>query len=76
MTIIEIRPFRNGWQVYEAPGVQLVFLNWETSDLSLQILCLHENPSFPYDPIWIGVRGLLGLQTVSRGRQLSNLSHR
>jgi hypothetical protein len=29
MTIIEIRPFRNGWQVYEAPGVQPVFLNQE-----------------------------------------------
>jgi hypothetical protein len=27
MTIIEIRPFRNGWQVYEAPGVQPVFLS-------------------------------------------------
>jgi hypothetical protein len=36
MTVIEIRPY-NGWQVYDAPGVQLVFLNWETSDLSLQI---------------------------------------
>jgi hypothetical protein len=23
--IIEIRPFRNGWQVFEAPGVQPVF---------------------------------------------------
>jgi len=29
MTIIEIRPFRNGWQVYEAPGAQPVFLNQE-----------------------------------------------
>jgi hypothetical protein len=29
MTIIEIRPFRNGWQVYEAPGVQPVFLDQE-----------------------------------------------
>ncbi|HEY9502187.1 MAG TPA: hypothetical protein VIR01_11220 [Pyrinomonadaceae bacterium] len=29
MTIIEIRPFRNGWQVYEAPGVQPVFLRQE-----------------------------------------------
>ena len=29
MTIIEIRPFRNGWKVYEAPGVQPVFLNQE-----------------------------------------------
>jgi hypothetical protein len=27
MTIIEVRPFRNGWQVYEAPGVQPVFLS-------------------------------------------------
>ena len=27
MTIIEIRPFRNGWQVYECPGVQPVFLS-------------------------------------------------
>src|SRR5438477_2467002 len=26
MTIIEIRPFRNGWQVYESAGVQPVFL--------------------------------------------------
>jgi hypothetical protein len=29
VTIIEIRPFRNGWEVYEAPGVQPVFLNQE-----------------------------------------------
>jgi hypothetical protein len=29
MTIIEIRPFRNGWQVFEAPGVQPVFLSQE-----------------------------------------------
>ena len=29
MTIIEVRPFRNGWQVYEAPGVQPVFLSRE-----------------------------------------------
>jgi len=29
MIIIEIRPFRNGWQVYEAAGVQPVFLNQE-----------------------------------------------
>ena len=26
VTVIEIRPFRNGWQVVEAPGVQPVFL--------------------------------------------------
>ena len=29
MTIIEIRPFRNGWQVYESAGVQPVFLRQE-----------------------------------------------
>jgi hypothetical protein len=27
MTIIEIRPLRNGWQAFEAPGVQPLFLN-------------------------------------------------
>ena len=27
MTVIEIRPFRNGWKVFEAPGVEPVFLN-------------------------------------------------
>jgi hypothetical protein len=29
MTIIEIRPFRNGWRVHEGPGVQPVFLDEE-----------------------------------------------
>jgi hypothetical protein len=29
VTIIEIRPFRNGWQVYESAGVQPVFLTQE-----------------------------------------------
>jgi hypothetical protein len=29
VTVIEIRRFRNGWQVYEAPGVQPVFLTKE-----------------------------------------------
>jgi hypothetical protein len=29
VTIIEIRPYRNGWQVYESTGVQPVFLNEE-----------------------------------------------
>jgi hypothetical protein len=28
-TIIEIRPFRNGWKVFEAPGVEPVFLDKE-----------------------------------------------
>jgi len=27
VTIIEIRPFRNGWQVYECAGVEPVFLS-------------------------------------------------
>jgi hypothetical protein len=26
MTTIEIRPFRNGWKCFEAPGVEPVFL--------------------------------------------------
>jgi hypothetical protein len=27
MTIIEIRPFQNGWKCFEAPDVEPVFLN-------------------------------------------------
>ena len=27
VTIIEIRPFRNGWKCFEAPGVEPVFLD-------------------------------------------------
>ncbi len=26
MTLIEIRPYRNGWKVFEGPGVEPVFL--------------------------------------------------
>ena len=26
MTVLEIRPHRNGWKVFEAPGVEPVFL--------------------------------------------------
>jgi len=29
VTVIEIRPFRNGWKVFEAPGVEPVFLKQE-----------------------------------------------
>ena len=29
VTIIEIRPFRNGWQVFESAGVEPVFLSQE-----------------------------------------------
>jgi hypothetical protein len=29
VTIIEIRPFRNGWQVFESAGVEPVFLRQE-----------------------------------------------
>jgi hypothetical protein len=29
VAVIEIRPFRNGWQVYEEPGLQPVFLRQE-----------------------------------------------
>jgi hypothetical protein len=36
LTIIEIRPFRNGWQVFEAPGVQPVFLTKKGDELRAQ----------------------------------------
>jgi hypothetical protein len=29
VTVIEIRPFRNGWKCFEAPGVEPVFLSQE-----------------------------------------------
>jgi len=29
VTIIEIRPFRNGWKCFEAPGVEPVFMGQE-----------------------------------------------
>jgi hypothetical protein len=29
MTLIEIRPFLNGWKCFEAPGVEPVFLDQE-----------------------------------------------
>jgi len=29
VTITEIRPFRNGWKVFEAPGVEPVFFDQE-----------------------------------------------
>jgi hypothetical protein len=29
MTLIEIRPFRNGWKCFEAPGVEPVFQSEE-----------------------------------------------
>jgi hypothetical protein len=32
VTIIEIRPFRNGWKVFEAPGVEPVFAKDEAID--------------------------------------------
>jgi hypothetical protein len=50
MTIIEIRPFRNGWEVYEGTGVQPISLTQGTSAKRAN-LYLHENHSFPYDPI-------------------------
>ena len=32
VTIIEIRPFRNGWQVYESAGIQPVSFEPRASD--------------------------------------------
>ena len=31
MTLIEIRPFRNGWKPYEEPGVEPVFATKEAA---------------------------------------------
>jgi hypothetical protein len=40
MTIIEVRPFRNGWKVFEAPGVEPVFLHWERAiDYAMERAC-------------------------------------
>jgi hypothetical protein len=42
VTIIEIRPFRNGWEVYECVGVQPVFLSQEQAiDYASCRTCFH-----------------------------------
>jgi hypothetical protein len=37
MTVIEVRPYRNGWQVYESAGVQPVFLSQQQAETILPI---------------------------------------
>jgi hypothetical protein len=50
MTNIEIRPFRNGWQVYEAPGVQPVFLSQEQAiDYATCVLSLWLDSRFGFE---------------------------
>ena len=40
MTVIEIRPFRNDWKCFEAPGVEPVFLNQEDAiDYAIGCAC-------------------------------------
>ena len=40
MTIIEIRPFRNGWKCFEASGVEPVFLNQDQAiDYAIGRVC-------------------------------------
>lgn len=40
MTIIEVRPYRNGWKVFEAPGVEPVFLDQKQAiDYALTRAC-------------------------------------
>lgn len=40
MTIIEVRPYRNGWSVFEAPGVEPVFLDQKQAiDYALTRAC-------------------------------------
>jgi hypothetical protein len=40
MTVIEVKPYRNGWEVFEAPGVQPVFLDKDDAiDYAQQRAC-------------------------------------
>ena len=40
MTVIEVRPHRNGWKCFETPGVEPVFLDQErASDYALTRAC-------------------------------------
>jgi hypothetical protein len=56
MTIIEIRPFRNGWQVFESAGVEPVFLNQERAiDYTTRRACFRglAIADFPVVPVWL-----------------------
>jgi hypothetical protein len=48
MRVIEIRPFRNGWQAFEAPGVQPVFLTKEDA-----IYYAKNRVCFRFGEIWM-----------------------
>jgi hypothetical protein len=71
MTIIEIRPFRNGWQVYECVGVQPVFLSQEQAIYQNTNAILTVEPHTPGVPdqgstCVLLTLGLLGLVTFRR----------
>jgi hypothetical protein len=68
MTIIEIRPLPNGWKCFEAEGVEPVFLDQEQAidyAKNRASLCLHENHSFPYDPVGLTIGSLEGWRGMS-----------
>jgi hypothetical protein len=51
MTIIEIRPFRNGWECFEAPGVEPVFLDQEQAiDYAQSHACFCSKEIWILDP--------------------------
>jgi hypothetical protein len=51
MIVVEIRSFRNGWQVYESPGVQPVFLTKEQAiDYAENRACFRSGEIRIFDP--------------------------
>jgi hypothetical protein len=51
MTIIEIRPFRNGWKCFEASGVEPVFLKQEQAiDYAIGRACFRSGEIRILDP--------------------------
>jgi hypothetical protein len=55
MTVIEIRPYRNGWKVFEAPGVEPVFLEGD------QAINYTENRA----SLMLASRGLTFMKTIA-----------
>jgi len=51
MTIVEIRPFRNGWKCFEASGVEPVFLDQEQAiDYATGRACFRSGEIRIFDP--------------------------
>jgi len=59
VTIIEIRPFRNGWKCFEAPGVEPVFLNPNQAiDYAIGRACFRSGEIWILDAIGRVERGI------------------